>query len=112
MVAMMDKNYWSLAIQFSKPDYQAKNAQQTVGDVDLFAASEETDQQHTFVKKYRTELDGAIGSLGLVGVELGQFVYLKNNLPVIFAWKGESLAVVITGIATSTVYNTIQLTGC
>jgi hypothetical protein len=105
----MAKSSWSLAYEFGRPEpkYAAKGVEQAVRDFDAFAASAGTDEQHVFSQRYRTELRGAIGSLGLVGKELGEFVYKES--PAIFAWKGDALAVIVANVASGTVFNTLKL---
>ncbi len=107
---MSNKRQWALAFQFGKPnpEYRARTTEDAVKDVESLAASEKASATQALVKKYAAELKGTFAALG----NSGRFVYTSGEVPVVFGSVGDQrdqLAVVITGLASDTIYNTIQL---
>jgi hypothetical protein len=115
MCTMLDGLLWDLSI--GDGSKRAKNGDEVVRDLRSWVAGHKSASPGALsysdknVLKHATKLDSMFTSWGLTGRELAMFVYSDSSLPVYFTLRDSSSLLVVSGIATETVYNTQRSTG-
>jgi hypothetical protein len=104
-----------LGIGFGKPEYRPKSYKDVEKDLDEWFRKCKRkilwkDRIHTdnLSVKYETDIRKLFGGLSLIGGQLAMFLY--HETPFIFAKKDNEIALIVNGIGSSIVYNTLRTT--
>jgi len=116
--AAIEKTEWSLAIEYHKPEYRPRTNIEVVIDVDRWLDSTNISSRPAQVRLEREILlrqrDGVkriFSNWTLAGGELAAFLYDRGlDVPARFATKGGALSLIVTGLASENVFNTLRST--
>jgi hypothetical protein len=115
--AVFDKNQWSLAIEYQKDEYRTRTNSEVNADIDrwldatdLRSRPEHVRTERQVLLQRRKSVKRLFLDWTLAGRELARFVYSPGlDVPARFATKDGQLSLIVTGLASENVYNTIQL---
>lgn len=118
------KTYWSLSIGYASAKYRPKEREDVLKDLSSwlqYKPEEDTEHpptkyelmliaEYKLTSKYQNELKKLFGHFGLIGSNLGLFLYGDKEIPVRFANIDGKTCLLIRGVATDNVYNTLRTT--
>ncbi|MFH1010646.1 MAG: hypothetical protein V1784_05365 [bacterium] len=108
-----DKTAWSLSIEHADPEYPLKSGEDVINALQQRVESDRGTSmtEKSLVKREMPALTKLMENMSLIGHDLGRFLYADTILiPVRFAQKNSLTTLIITGIASETVYNTLRTT--
>ena len=116
-IASLNRTLWDLAINYPDEKYKTKSNKDVISDLKkrLEIQSLQNDSlgklvEYQLFKKYNTNVLNMFAELGLIGEELGMFIYVDNSMPVNFALKDNHLTFLLMGVASENSFNTLRLT--
>jgi hypothetical protein len=108
---------WSLAFDYQQIETKPKHLSQVIADIDSFLsyppakdADSRSVAQYKLIAAYHKNLDTLFASLALVGSSPAKFLYFKRSLPICFAQYEGGTVVLVTGIASDKIHNTLRTT--
>jgi hypothetical protein len=117
-VHFTDKTAWNVAVHYRDAEYPLKSNKDVKTAVEQWARSpQQIDKrkgylaEHELMVQELARLRVLLDAMSLIGRDLGQVLYADTVLlPVRFARRDTTTTLIITGIASESVYNTLQTT--
>jgi hypothetical protein len=108
---------WSLGVGLDQPEYKPKSNEEVLKDFNQWLLSKPKVErwkgeiaEYNFALKYKENIKKIIDHLSFIGSERGMFLYNKMEIPVRFAQAETGMVFLVTGVGSSTVFNTLRTT--
>ncbi len=106
------RTLWSLGYKYGEEKDTPKPPSKIISDIEewLQRRGGVKNAERQLMQKHQGSLNLVFRNLELIGDELGRFFYIHPEIPISFANKNGSIALVITGVGSKTTYNTLRTT--
>jgi hypothetical protein len=108
---------WNLAIGYGEPENKPKLYEEFNEDFDDWLQRKpQVDErkgqiaEYNLAFKYKENIKKVFENFGLIGSELGMFLYSENEIPIRFAQIENELVFLVTRVGSNKVYNTLRST--
>ena len=108
---------WGLGIDLNEPEYKPKSSEEVLKDFNEWLQSKPQEEswigeitEYNFAIKYKENIKEIVDHFSFIGSERGMFLYNKKEIPLRFAQVENGIVFLVTGIGSSTVYNTLRTT--
>jgi hypothetical protein len=113
-----DKTAWNVSVEYAHPEYPLKSNGDVINAVEQWAQSAQLIDrckgyiaEHELVTAELPRLKLLLDDMSMIGRSIGHFLYADTILlPVRFARRDTATTLLITGIASESVYNTLRTT--